>query len=510
MPQNPILPQRHNKVPSARLVIGATDAQKRQRLISSSIAIVWMEDSGENMRLIALTLGLMIATTCLAEGVDRELLGEQAVERLVEYLQIDTTNPPGNEDRAVAFFAKIFDDEGVAYESGDSAPGRGNIWAVLEGGRKPALILLNHSDVVPADASAWDEPPFSGNIKDGEIWGRGALDMKGTGILQLQAFLALHREGRRLNRDVIFVATADEEAGGYFGAGWFAKQQARLVKGAGYLLNEGGGGSLMEGGIAVFGIEVTQKVPLWLRLEAHGNPSHGASPRVESSVTRLIRALNRIIEYDFEPRVLPALDELFKGTADLARPDLVESFQNMSEAVKDREFLLTLQLYRPSTNSSIRNTCSITRLEGSPKINVVPPMSAAELDCRLLPDQEPDAFIEQLTAIMNEPDISISKLLSFTPAVSPSDTELFAVIKDVMTREFPNSRVLPTMSVGFTDSHFFRELGITSYGFSPMLRDPAKMKPGEGPHGHNERVSVENIERGTRLMLEMLERFVYD
>ena len=117
------------------------------------------------MRLTALTLGLSIGATCLAEGVDRELLGEQAVERLVEYLQIDTTNPPGNEDRAVAFFAKIFDDEGVAYESGDSAPGRGNIWAVLEGGRKPALILLNHSDVVPADASAWEEPPFSATSK---------------------------------------------------------------------------------------------------------------------------------------------------------------------------------------------------------------------------------------------------------------------------------------------------------------------------------------------------------
>ena len=266
----------------------------------------------------------------------------------------------------------------------------------------------------------------------------------------------------------------------------------------------------MEGGIPVFGVEVTQKLPLWLRLEARGNPSHGASPRVESSVTRLIRALNRIIEYDFEPRVLPALDELFKGTADLARPDLVESFQNMSEAVKSREFLLTLQLYRPSAHSSIRNTCSITRLEGSAKINVVPPSAFAELDCRLLPDQDPGAFIEQLTAIMNEPDISISKLLSFTPAVSPTDTELFAIIKDVMTREFPNARVLPSMSVGFTDSHFFRDLGITSYGFSPMLRDPTKMKPGEGPHGHNERVSVENIKRGTRLMLEMVERLVYD
>ncbi|MEJ2132648.1 MAG: M20/M25/M40 family metallo-hydrolase, partial [Gammaproteobacteria bacterium] len=180
------------------------------------------------------------------------------------------------------------------------------------------------------------------------------------------------------------------------------------------------------------------------------------------------------------------------------------------EAVKDREFLLALQIYRPSVHSSIRNTCSITRLGGSDKINVVPVSAFAELDCRLLPDEDPDAFVEQLKSIMNEPDINISKLLSFAPAVSPSDTELFGVIEDVLTEEFPNARVLPSMSVGFTDSHFFRDLGITAYGFVPMLRDPREMKPGEGAHGNNERVSVENVKRGTRLMLEMLEQFVYD
>jgi acetylornithine deacetylase/succinyl-diaminopimelate desuccinylase-like protein len=462
------------------------------------------------MRRVCLALALLLPAAVVTAQADREALAEQAVERLVSYLQIDTTNPPGNESRAVEFLAKIFEAEGVAYESGESAPGRGNIWARLQGGRKPALMLLNHSDVVPADASAWEEPPFAANIKDGEIWGRGASDMKSAAIIQLQAFLALHRQGRRLNRDVIFAATADEEAGGYLGAGWLAKQHRNLVRGTGYVLNEGGGGTLMEGGVPVFGVEVTQKVPLWLRLEARGNPSHGARPRVESSVTRLIRALSRISEYDFEPRVLPALDVFFKGTADLARSDLVESFRNMPEAVKDREFLLALQIYRPSVHSSIRNTCSITRLGGSDKINVVPVSAFAELDCRLLPDEDPDAFVEQLKSIMNEPDINISKLLSFAPAVSPSDTELFGVIEDVLTEEFPNARVLPSMSVGFTDSHFFRDLGITAYGFVPMLRDPREMKPGEGAHGNNERVSVENVKRGTRLMLEMLEQFVYD
>ena len=169
---------------------------------------------------------------------------EAALARLAYYLRIDTINPPGNESRAVAFLAKIFDAEGIAYETFEATPGRGSIVARLPGGDQPALMLLNHSDVVPADANAWVVPPLSGAERDGYLYGRGALDTKGLAMIQLEAFLALHRSGRALDRPVLFATTADEEAGGYFGAGWMVRQRPDLIADVGFVLNEGGGGRI--------------------------------------------------------------------------------------------------------------------------------------------------------------------------------------------------------------------------------------------------------------------------
>ncbi|CAN0505875.1 unnamed protein product, partial [Scytosiphon promiscuus] len=207
-----------------------------------------------------------------------------------ELIQIDTINPPGNESRAVDFYAAIFDAEGSEYETAESAPGRGNIWARIEGGDEPGLMMLQHTDVVPADPQYWTTDPLSGEIRDGYILGRGARDMKGTGISQLAAFLNIHRSGRRPNRDVVFLATADEEAGGAFGVGWLIENRREIFDGVGLLINEGGAGSRNMDEI-IFGVEVTQKVPVWLRLKAVDVPGHGSSPRTTSSVTRIVDAL---------------------------------------------------------------------------------------------------------------------------------------------------------------------------------------------------------------------------
>jgi acetylornithine deacetylase/succinyl-diaminopimelate desuccinylase-like protein len=174
---------------------------------------------------------------------------EQAPQRLAEYIRVDTTNPPGNETAGVEFLATLLEDAGVPYETAESAPGRDNLWARLEGGEEPALVLLHHIDVVSADPRFWDVDPLAGEIREGYVWGRGALDMKGTAIAQLQAFLALHASGKRLNRDVLFVATADEEAGGHYGAGWLIEQRPEIFENAGYLLNEGGSGLRMGDGV---------------------------------------------------------------------------------------------------------------------------------------------------------------------------------------------------------------------------------------------------------------------
>ena len=179
----------------------------------------------------------------VAQSGAPQSIEDEAVAWLQEFVRIDTVNPPGNEYRAVEFYSRIFEAEGIAFETAESAPGRGNIWARLEGGDEPALILLQHTDVVPADMAYWTTEPLSGELRDGYILGRGARDMKGTGISHLAAFLSLHRAGLPLNRDVVFVASADEEAGGDFGVGWLIENRPQIFEGAGLLLNEGGSGS---------------------------------------------------------------------------------------------------------------------------------------------------------------------------------------------------------------------------------------------------------------------------
>jgi acetylornithine deacetylase/succinyl-diaminopimelate desuccinylase-like protein len=427
-------------------------------------------------------------------------LQDEAVQREREYLQINTTNPPGNETRTMEFFARIFAEEGIPFDTATSAPGRGNIWARLEGGSEPALVLLHHMDVVAADPSHWQVDPFSATVKDGEVWGRGALDTKSLGIVELEAFLALHRAGTPLSRDVIFMATADEEAGGFFGAGWVVENHPEAFRGAGLLINEGGGGGV-EGGRQQFGIEVTQKVPLWLELTAAGTPGHGSTPHVASSINRLIRGLYRLQTYQFAPRIVPSVDAYFKALARNAAPAWKAAFEDMATTVKDPDRLLALQLENPFLAALTRNTCSITVLEGSSKINVVPPEAHARLDCRLLPDQDQEAFVRELEAVMDDPSITIGKIMGFTPAVSGTDTPLYQAIVDVIHRHFPDANILPAVETGFTDSHFFRDLGIACYGFAPFLI-PADEEG--GVHGNDERISIENIRRGTEMMLEVV------
>ncbi len=450
---------------------------------------------------VGLALGL--CGHLAAQQVDIAALQDEAVEHALEYLRIDTTNPPGNESRAVAFFARIFEEEGIPYDTASSAPGRGNIWARLEGGDRPALVLLHHMDVVPADPAYWDTDPFDAEVRDGMIAARGALDTKTLGILELEAFLALHRSGARLDRDVIFMATADEEAGGFYGAGWLVENRPELFEGVGVLLNEGGDGIEQDGRIG-FGIEVTQKVPIWLRLTAHGTPGHGSTPPVESAVNRLVRSLGRLQGYRFEPRIVPAVDAYFKGLAHTVEEEWKPRFENIAEAIEDPDVLRELQLDYRSMAALTRNTCSITILEGSAKINVVPPTASAQLDCRMLPDQDPDEFVDEIEAVLNDPGIEIERIMQFTPAVSSTGTDLYRTLVEVTREEYPDAAIIPSVSTGFTDSHFMRDLGIDSYGYSPMV---IPQSDEGGVHGNNERISVDNIRRGTAMMLEILRRF---
>ncbi len=437
---------------------------------------------------------------------DLQKYAQQGVERLSAYLQIDTVNPPGNESRGVAFLADVLQQAGIDYETVESAPGRGNLWARLPATtdtKQPGLILLHHIDVVPANRDYWSFDPLSGEVKDGFVYGRGAIDTKGLGIAQLQAFLALAASDLPRNRDVWLMATADEEAGGFFGAGWLVDNRPELFDGVGYVLNEGGSGRVFGDTIAVM-VEVTQKVPLWLKLTAKGRPGHGSAPLVETSVTRMVRALKRISETEFPVRVMQPVADMFEGIAPFQSVLDRQAFATIGQGNISDDYLLELKIRSPGYHALLRNTCSITRLQGSSKINVIPAEVHAELDCRLLPDQDPEEFLDTLNLIINDPHVSIEKIMGFTPAVSKTQTPLFKAIQAVSEDLF-DAQVVPTVAGGFTDSHFFRDLGITSYGYSPFAFTTAEFA---GVHGNDERVSVINIERGIKVYYELLANFV--
>lgn len=449
--------------------------------------------------------GLSGSASYAAEVVDLDAYAQEGVQRLSTYLQIDTINPPGNETRGVEFLAAILDEAGIAYETAESAPGRGNLWARLPATtkrKKPGLVLLHHIDVVPANRDYWSFEPLSGEVKDGYIYGRGAIDTKGLGIAQLQAFLALHASGAELNRDVWLMATADEEAGGFYGAGWLVEQRPEMFEGVGYLLNEGGSARQFGEDVAVM-VEVTQKVPLWLRLTSRGRPGHGSAPLVETSVTKMVRALKRISETEFPVRVLKPVADMFEGIAPYQSKEDRQVFANIGQNNPSDDYMFSLKLRNPGAHALLRNTCSITRMEGSAKINVIPAEVHAELDCRLLPDQNVEEFLAELSTIINDNSIEIERIMGFTPAVSKTATPLFRVIEAVASTHY-NARVVPTVSGGFTDSHFFRDLGITSYGYSPFAFSNAEFA---GVHGNDERVSVKNIVSGVKIYYDLLQRF---
>lgn len=434
------------------------------------------------------------------EALDWAAIGDEAVRLLRAYVAIDTTNPPGNETSAALFLAEVLDAEGIDYEIVESAPGRGSLVARLRGNgsRGGHLVLLHHTDVVPADDSYWSVDPFAGVEVNGRIYGRGAADMKGYGAVQLATFLALHRRGIELGRDVILMATAGEETGGGPGLGYIVRSRPDLLAGVEFVLTEGG---VMRdtGTRRVHFVETTQKMPLWLRLRATGAAGHGSQAIEGSAVNRLVRALDRIRTYSPEIQLVPAVASALRESAAFAGdPEFAAWLRDIEVSIGNP---VVLERIEPQYGNLLRNTIAITVLSASSKTNVISPEAYAELDCRLLPGQNPDLFIATLRDLIDDPEIRIETLLRFDAPESPRGTALWRAIEEVARRADPRALVVPAVQAGFTDSHWFRERGIVSYGWTPILT-----RPGDGQtHGIDENVSVEAIRTAPRLLYELVD-----
>ena len=437
---------------------------------------------------------------------DWKALEEEAVGLLSRYIQIDTTNPPGNEIKAAEFLKTIFDREGIEARIIEAAPGRASIYARLRGnGAKKPIVLMHHMDVVPADGRLWKVPPFSGAVKDGEIWGRGALDNKGAGIFQLLTLVALKRQNIQLKGDVIFLGTADEEAGGEMGAGFLLEKHASLFKDVSVVFNEGGGIRVGDDGRAgIYRVGASEKVPLWLRLTAVGTPGHAASPGGDQAVLKLISALGRIASYQSPIKVIPEVQQFYFDGAASAPAGRREQYLDLRKALQEPGFAAEFTRDR-SNNARVRNTITITRLNGSDKINVIPAEATAEIDVRLLPGESPQGFIAELRRVMADESIKIDIIMSRAAATAPPSPEAMKAIVEFANRHDPGVQIFSPLLAGFTDCHYFRVKGIPCLGFLPQ-RSTASA---EGlVHGVNERVAIDRLTSALRGMYEIVSKLV--
>ena len=427
----------------------------------------------------------------------------EAVELLSRYIKINTTNPPGNEDQGVAFFAKIFEKEGIAYKTYEASYGRGSISAVIPGtGEKGAVILLNHIDVVPARADEWSVDPFSGEIKDGFIYGRGALDMKGQGILELLAFLELKRKGLTPCRDLIFLAVADEEAGGINGVQFLLNNHGDEFQ-ADVVINEGGfglGNVLPDRPLMM--IATAEKGVCRVKLTRSGPPGHGSAPHGENALEKIVLGLSRLLQKENPVIVTPLIAEYFKQLAsswEFLKPYLQDGNpQTLVEALTQNGML-----NNPHMAAMLKNTISLNLMHAGNKVNVIPSGAEAELDIRLLPETDPDTVIDVIKEHLADDNIKVEIASVSGASESSMDIEDFAIIKSVHLEHFPKALAVASLLFGASDSRFFREKGIPCYGVCPMiinLEDLGKI------HGIDERISEENMVKGTEVLIDMVKK----
>lgn len=433
----------------------------------------------------------------MPQDIDWKSVQSEALEVLRAYLRIDTSNPPGNEAVAARYIGSLLEAEGIDCEYIETAPGREAMVARLagDGSRRP-LMLANHLDVVPVDRQFWDVDPFGGEVMDGRIYGRGAVDMKGTGVMHLFAMILAKRRGLTLKRDLVLLSAPDEEVGSGAGVDWLVKHRRELFD-VEFCLNEGGSGMADFGGdpAHLFDIAVAEKEMAPFRLTVVGTPGHGSKPARDNPAVRLVRALAKLACWErgvvLTPETRDYLRRLHEGglVADLDDTAAVEA------AVKAS----------PDTEAAFMNTLNVTMIDAGLKTNVIPAKAEAIVDCRLLPGQRRQDWKRQVEAYLDDPRVEFSFLSDRESAMARSDwdTDLVRIIREVIVEAFEDALVVPSTSIVGTDNRFLRPLGVPAYGFIPCLLSQAER---DGFHANNEFLAVDNFNMGLELMYEVVRR----
>jgi acetylornithine deacetylase/succinyl-diaminopimelate desuccinylase-like protein len=433
-----------------------------------------------------------------------EDLQDRPVELLQRLLRFDTSNPPGNEGDCIAWIRGLLEDLGCEVRILAGDPARPNLLARLEGrGEAAPLLLQGHVDVVAARGE-WGHPPFSGDLADGYVWGRGALDMKGGVAMMLAAFMRAKASGQRPPGDVILCLLCDEEAGSDHGANFMVSKHPELFEGVRYSLGEFGGFTMQIAGRRLYPVMVAEKQVCWTRARITGRAGHGSLPSKGSAVGQLGRLLHTLDRRRLPVHITPVVRSMIDAiAAEVPAPVALPLRGLLRPRLTDR-VLATMGERSALFDSILHNTATATIIQAGDKINVVPGEVPVELDCRLLPGFGPEDLFAELRALTGvEMEL---ELIRHDPVAATVDMSLFSLLADSLRALDPQAKPIPMLLPGVTDGRFFSRLGIQTYGFLPMQL-PEEMPFMQLIHAENERLPADSLEFGTRAIGRVLERF---
>jgi acetylornithine deacetylase/succinyl-diaminopimelate desuccinylase-like protein len=456
------------------------------------------------MRWIYLLVSLSFLSCANAQQsylIDWDVVGAESIDHLVELIQIDTSNPPGNETAGTDYLEAVLSAEGIESKTNALDKSRANLVArVVGNGSKRPLLIMGHTDVVGAQPDKWYADPFSGMRQDGFIYGRGTLDDKNSVAAGLMVIKLLERYGVELDRDVIFLAEAGEEGTPEVGINFLVEKHFDVID-AEYVLAEGGENVIEDDRVKVVGIETTEKMPRRVTLVARAKPSHGSMPTLENAVLILASAVARAGTWQTEVRFNDTTRAYFQRLAEISGPEDAFRYNNIENseesAAIQQHFLETF----PYHYSISRTSVAPTVIDAGFRKNVIPSEASAILDIRMLPDENVDQFYAKLAEVIDDPRVEIVPEHIYRPAAPPSeiDNEMFQTLERVAKEMYPHSAVLPIMATGATDMAQVRAKGMQAYGIGPA-RSVEEINSGFGAHGDNERISEEAFVEYVRYM----------
>ncbi len=430
---------------------------------------------------------------------------DELVKLLSNLLRIDTSNPPGDESNAAGFLRDWLSQRGVESEILEFEKGRGNLVSRIKGsGEGPSLLLLSHTDVVPADPARWKIPPFSGAVKDRYVWGRGALDMKS--MVAVETMVLSEMVDRELKGDLVLAATADEEKGGSGIKHMLEKALEKIT--VDYVINEGGGEGILTKKGWLFDIQTAERGVFWYRVRTKGSPAHGSIPGLGvNAIDRMRPLLNRVSE--------------FKEACEMVEPSwrYVESLLKMMGLVDEEVNINNIEILLDrlaetdkglgeSAKAMLRVTMTPTVIQGGVKENVVPYGCTLTVDCRVPPGHSGERVKRMIKDLFQGLEYELEFIQESDPTVSPVDTPLYRVIESSLLKQVPGARLEPTTKTGGTDSRYFRRMGIPAYGFQPLMVEGNYYDWFRMVHGDNERISIENLVFCYRVLKQVVELFM--